>query len=104
MGFSSAKTYDIEVWLPSQQAFREISSCSNFEAFQARRANIRWRPKAGKKDTKSEFLHTLNGSGLAVGRTLVAILENCQQADGTVAIPTILQPYMGGIQKIEQSA
>lgn len=104
MGFSSAKTYDIEVWLPSQQAFREISSCSNFEAFQARRANIRWRPKAGKKDTKSEFVHTLNGSGLAVGRTLVAILENYQQPDGTVAIPTVLQPYMGGIQKIEQSA
>lgn len=104
MGFSSAKTYDIEVWLPSQQTFREISSCSNFEAFQARRANIRWRQKSGKKDTKSEFVHTLNGSGLAVGRTLVAILENYQQSDGTVAIPTVLQPYMGGVQKIEQSA
>lgn len=103
MGFSAAKTYDIEVWLPSQQVFREISSCSNFEAFQARRANIRWRPKAGKKDAKSEFVHTLNGSGLAVGRTLVAILENYQQPDGTVMIPKGLQPYMGGIQKIQQS-
>jgi seryl-tRNA synthetase len=103
MGFSAAKTYDIEVWLPSQQVFREISSCSNFEAFQARRANIRWRPKAGKKDTKSEFVHTLNGSGLAVGRTLVAILENYQQPDGTVAIPKVLQSYMGGIEKIERS-
>ncbi|MCE3223933.1 MAG: serS [Nitrospira sp.] len=103
MGFSAAKTYDIEVWLPSQQVFREISSCSNFEAFQARRANIRWRPKSGKKDTKSEFVHTLNGSGLAVGRTLVAILENYQQPDGTVAVPKVLQPYMGGIEKIERS-
>lgn len=103
MGFSATKTYDIEVWLPSQQVFREISSCSNFEAFQARRANIRWKPKAGKKDAKSEFVHTLNGSGLAVGRTLVAILENYQQADGTVAVPEVLQPYIGGIQKIEQS-
>ena len=103
MGFSSAKTYDIEVWLPSQQVFREISSCSNFEGFQARRANIRWRPKAGKKDAKSEFVHTLNGSGLAVGRTIVAILENYQQPDGTVTIPAVLHPYMGGIQKIEQS-
>ncbi len=104
MGFSAAKTYDIEVWLPSQQTFREISSCSNFEAFQARRANIRCRPKAGKKDAKPEFVHTLNGSGLAVGRTLVAILENYQQPDGSIAIPTVLQPYMGGIQKIERSA
>lgn len=103
MGFSAAKTYDIEVWLPSQQTFREISSCSNFEAFQARRANIRYRPKAGKKDAKPEFVHTLNGSGLAVGRTLVAILENYQQPDGSVAIPTVLQPYMGGVQKIERS-
>jgi seryl-tRNA synthetase len=103
MGFSAAKTYDIEVWLPSQQVFREISSCSNFEAFQARRANIRWRPKTGKKDPKPEFVHTLNGSGLAVGRTLVAILENYQQPDGTVAVPKVLQTYMGGIQKIEQS-
>jgi seryl-tRNA synthetase len=103
MGFSAAKTYDIEVWLPSQQTFREISSCSNFEAFQSRRANIRCRPKTGKKDSKPEFVHTLNGSGLAVGRTLVAILENYQQPDGTVTIPTVLQPYMGGIQKIERS-
>ncbi|WHZ15262.1 MAG: Seryl-tRNA synthetase [Nitrospira sp.] len=102
MGFSAAKTYDIEVWLPSQQTFREISSCSNFEAFQARRANIRWRPKAGKKDAKSEFVHTLNGSGLAVGRTLVAILENYQQPDGTVSIPPALQPYMGGLERIRK--
>jgi len=89
---SSAKTYDLEVWLPGQQLFREISSCSNFEAFQARRANIRWRPEGGKK---SEFVHTLNGSGLAVGRTWLAILENYQQADGSVLIPPVLQPYMG---------
>ncbi len=92
MGFSSAKTYDIEVWLPGQQLFREISSCSNFEAFQARRANIRYRPE-GK--TKTDFVHTLNGSGLAVGRTWLAILENYQQADGTVMIPEALRPYMG---------
>src|SRR6202158_3553724 len=92
MGFSAAKTYDIEVWLPGQNLFREISSCSNFEAFQARRANIRYRPE-GKN--KTEFLHTLNGSALAVGRTWVAILENYQQADGSVRIPEVLQPYMG---------
>src|SRR5579862_2061309 len=92
MGFSSAKTYDIEVWLPGQNLFREISSCSNFESFQARRANIRYRPE-GK--TKTEFLHTLNGSALAVGRTWVAIVENYQQADGSVRIPEALQPYMG---------
>jgi len=92
MGFSSAKTYDIEVWLPGQNLFREISSCSNFETFQARRANIRYRPE-GK--SKTEFLHTLNGSALAVGRTWVAILENYQQADGSVRIPEVLQPYMG---------
>jgi len=92
MGFSSAKTYDIEVWLPGQNLFREISSCSNFESFQARRANIRYRPE-GK--SKTEFLHTLNGSALAVGRTWVAILENYQQADGSVKIPQALQPYMG---------
>jgi seryl-tRNA synthetase len=92
MGFSSAKTYDIEVWLPGQQLFREISSCSNFESFQARRANIRFRPE-GKK--KSEFVHTLNGSALAVGRTWVAIVENYQQADGSVLIPEALRPYMG---------
>ncbi len=92
MGFSAAKTYDIEVWLPGQNLFREISSCSNFETFQARRANIRYRPE-GK--SKTEYLHTLNGSGLAVGRTWVAILENYQQADGSVRIPEALQPYMG---------
>ena len=92
MGFSSAKTYDIEVWLPGQQLFREISSCSNFESFQARRANIRYRPE-GKN--KPEFVHTLNGSGLAVGRTWLAIVENYQQADGSVVIPEALQPYMG---------
>jgi len=92
MGFSSAKTYDIEVWLPGQGLFREISSCSNFESFQARRANIRYRPE-GK--SKTELLHTLNGSGLAVGRTWVAIVENYQQADGSVRIPEALQPYMG---------
>ncbi|HZR29235.1 MAG TPA: serine--tRNA ligase [Terriglobales bacterium] len=91
MSPSSAKTYDLEVWLPGQQLFREISSCSNFEAFQARRANIRWRPE-GKK---SEFVHTLNGSGLAVGRTWLAILENYQQADGSVLVPPALEPYMG---------
>jgi len=92
MGFSSAKTYDIEVWLPGQGLFREISSCSNFEAFQARRANIRYRPEGAKK---SELVHTLNGSGLAVGRTWVAIVENYQQADGSVLIPEVLRPYVG---------
>ena len=93
MGFASAKTYDLEVWLPGQGLYREISSCSNFEAFQARRANIRYRPQA---KGKSEYLHTLNGSALAVGRTWVAIVENYQQADGTVRIPDALVPYMGG--------
>ena len=92
MGFASAKTYDIEVWLPSSNEFREISSCSNCEAFQARRAGIRFKPKAGGK---SEFVHTLNGSGLAVGRTWIAIVENYQQADGSVVIPEALRPYMG---------
>jgi seryl-tRNA synthetase len=92
MGAASAKTYDIEVWLPGQQLFREISSCSNFEAYQARRANIRFRPE-GKN--KTEFVHTLNGSGLAVGRTWVAIVENYQQADGSVVIPEALRPYIG---------
>ena len=91
IGFSAAKTYDIEVWLPGQNLFREISSCSNFETFQARRANIRYRPEGR---SKTEFLHTLNGSALAVGRTWVAILENYQQADGSVRIPEVLQPYM----------
>jgi seryl-tRNA synthetase len=93
MGFSSAKTYDLEVWLPGQGLYREISSCSNFEAFQARRANIRYRPAGAKK---SEFLHTLNGSGLAVGRTYLAVLENYQQADGSVRVPEALVPYMNG--------
>ena len=92
MGASSAKTYDIEVWLPGQQLYREISSCSNFEAYQARRANIRYRPE-GKN--KTEFVHTLNGSGLAVGRTWVAIVENYQQSDGSVVIPEVLRPYIG---------
>ena len=92
LGFSSAKTYDLEVWLPGQQLFREISSCSNFEAFQARRGNIRYRPE-GK--SKTEFVHTLNGSGLAVGRTWLAIIENYQQADGSVVVPEALRPYMG---------
>lgn len=98
MGFSSAKTYDIEVWLPGQNTYREISSCSNFEAFQARRANIRYRPQGQKK---SEFVHTLNGSGLAVGRTWLAILENYQQADGRVRIPDALVPYMNGETMLE---
>jgi len=97
-GFSSAKTYDLEVWLPGQQLYREISSCSNFEAFQARRANIRYKP-AGPK-AKNEFVHTLNGSGLAVGRTWLAILENYQQKDGSVTVPDVLRPYMGGLEKI----
>lgn len=98
IGFGSAKTYDIEVWLPSQNTFREISSCSNYEGFQARRAGIRFRRAGG---AKPEFVHTLNGSGLAVGRTWIAIVENYQQADGSVIIPEALRPYMGGIEKIE---
>ena len=97
LGFSSAKTYDIEAWLPGQEAYREISSCSNFEDFQARRASIRFRREEGGK---VEFVHTLNGSGLAVGRTLVAVLENYQQADGSVIIPEALRPYMGGVDRI----
>jgi seryl-tRNA synthetase len=100
MGFSSAKTYDIEVWLPSQQRFREISSCSNFEAFQARRANIRFRGSDGKR----QYVHTLNGSGLAIGRTWLAILENFQQKDGSVTIPEVLQPYMNGLREIRKEA
>jgi seryl-tRNA synthetase len=98
MGFSSAKTYDLEVWLPSQNRFREISSCSNFEAFQARRANIRYRGEDGKR----QFVHTLNGSGVAIGRTWLAILENYQQKDGSVAIPEALRPYMGGMEIIKK--
>ena len=97
MGFAAAKTYDIEVWLPSQKTYREISSCSNTEAFQARRANIRVRPNG---TGKAEFAHTLNGSGLAVGRTLIAILENYQQKDGSVVIPEALRSYMGGVEVI----
>jgi seryl-tRNA synthetase len=96
MGFSSAKTYDLEVWLPGQSAYREISSCSNFEAFQARRMQARYRNAQGK----TELVHTINGSGLAVGRTLVAILENYQNADGSVAVPVALQTYMGGVKSL----
>lgn len=99
LGFSSAKTYDIEVWLPSYNNYREISSCSNFEDYQARRANIRFRPEA---KAKAEFLHTLNGSGLAIGRTVAAILENYQEEDGSVTVPKLLQPYMGGLTKIDK--
>ncbi len=98
-GFSSAKTYDIEVWLPGQKAYREISSCSNFEAFQARRMQARFRNEKGKP----EPVHTLNGSGLAVGRTLIAVLENYQNADGSVAVPAVLRPYMGGTEKITRA-
>jgi seryl-tRNA synthetase len=98
MGFASAKTYDLEVWVPSQNRFREISSCSNFEAFQARRANIRYRTEEGKR----QHLHTLNGSGLAIGRTWLAIIENYQQKDGSVIIPEALRPYMGGMEVIRK--
>jgi seryl-tRNA synthetase len=98
-GFSSAKTYDIEVWLPAQDTYREISSCSNFEAFQARRMQARYRNEKGKP----ELVHTLNGSGLAVGRTLVAILENYQNADASVTVPAVLRPYMNGAEKISRA-
>ena len=98
LGFSSAKTYDLEVWLPGQSAYREISSCSCFEGFQARRMQLRWKNPETKE---SEFLHTLNGSGLAVGRTLVAVIENYQNADGSITIPKVLQSYMGGLTKIK---
>jgi seryl-tRNA synthetase len=101
LGFSSAKTYDLEVWLPSSREYKEISSCSNFEAFQARRANLRFRRA---KQGKTEHLHTLNGSGLAVGRTWLAILENYQQADGSVIIPEALRPYLDGLERIEPPA
>ena len=100
LGFAAAKTYDIEVWIPSQQTHREISSCSNFEDFQARRAGVRYRPD-GKG--KLDYVHTLNGSGLAVGRTLVAILENFQREDGSIMIPEVLYPYMGGLERITAS-
>ena len=97
-GFSSAKTYDLEVWLPGQGGYREISSCSNCEAFQARRMQARWRnPETGKP----EPVHTLNGSGVAVGRALVAVLENYQQADGTVTVPQVLRPYLGGLERLK---
>ena len=101
LGFGAAKTYDIEVWLPSQKTFREISSCSNYEEFQARRAQIRFR-RAGR--AKPEYVHTLNGSGLAIGRTWIAVLENYQQRDGSILIPEALLPYMNGLEKIEASA
>ncbi|MGH9893092.1 MAG: serine--tRNA ligase, partial [bacterium] len=97
LGFASAKTYDLEVWLPGQNAYKEISSCSNFEAFQARRAGIRYRLE-GK--SKSDFVHTLNGSGLAIGRTWMALVENYQQADGSVAIPEVLRPYLHGLERL----
>jgi seryl-tRNA synthetase len=97
MGFAAAKTYDIEVWLPAQKAYREISSCSNFEAFQARRMQARFRSDKGR----NELVHTLNGSGLAVGRTLVAILENYQEADGSVVVPEVLRPYLGETRAIK---
>jgi seryl-tRNA synthetase len=97
MGFSAAKTYDIEVWLPGQAAYREISSCSNCTDFQARRASLRYRPEPG---AKPRFLHTLNGSGLAVGRTLIAVVENYQESDGSVRVPEALRPYMGGLERI----
>ena len=100
MGFASAKTYDLEVWMPSREGFMEISSCSNCADFQARRANIRFKREA---KGKPEFVHTLNGSGLAVGRTVSAILENYQQADGSVVVPEALRPYMGGLERIVKS-
>jgi seryl-tRNA synthetase len=97
VGFASAKTYDLEVWLPGLGKYREISSCSNCEAFQARRAGVRYRPEGGGK---AEYCHTLNGSGLAVGRTLIAVLENYQEADGTVTIPAALRAYMDGLERL----
>ena len=97
LGFSAAKTYDIEVWLPGQGTYREISSCSNCTDFQARRAAIRYRPAPKQRP---QFVHTLNGSGLAVGRTVVAIMENCQQEDGSIAVPEALRSYMGGLERI----
>ena len=100
LGFSSAKTYDIEVWLPGQNLYREISSCSNFLDFQARRAEIRLKKKGAKGTT---LVHTLNGSGLAVGRTVVAIMENYQQADGGIVVPEVLRPYMGGLDFIRKT-
>jgi seryl-tRNA synthetase len=98
LGFGAAKTYDVEVWIPSEGTYREISSCTNYEEFQARRMNTRYRPE---KSAKPEFVHTLNGSGLAIGRCVIAILENFQNADGTVTVPEVLRPYMGGLERIE---
>jgi seryl-tRNA synthetase len=100
MGFSATKTYDLEVWLPAQNTYREISSCSNTEAFQARRMQARFR----NAQNKPELVHTLNGSGLAVGRTLVAVLENFQNADGSVTVPAALRPYLGGVERLEVMA
>jgi seryl-tRNA synthetase len=100
MGFSATKTYDLEVWLPAQNTYREISSCSNTESFQARRMQARYRNAQGKP----ELVHTLNGSGLAVGRTLVAVLENFQNADGSVTVPAALRPYLGGVERLEVPA
>lgn len=97
MGFAAAKTHDLEVWLPGQASYREISSCSNCEDFQSRRADIKYRPSAG---SRARFLHTLNGSGVAIGRTLIAILENYQHADGTVTVPEALRPYLGGLERL----
>lgn len=98
MGFGAAKTYDLEVWLPAQEAYREISSCSNMQDFQARRMQARFRRKGAKKP---ELMHTLNGSGLAVGRALVAVLENYQQEDGSIVVPEVLRPYMGGVEVLK---
>ena len=98
LGFSAAKTYDLEVWLPGQERYREISSCSNFETFQARRLRARWR---NTETRKPEYVHTLNGSGLAVGRTLVAIMENYQNEDRTISVPDVLRPYLGGCDRIQ---
>jgi seryl-tRNA synthetase len=100
MGFGMARTFDLEVWLPGQNAYREISSCSNAHEFQARRMNARFRAEGETKGTR--FVHTLNGSGLAVGRTLVAVMENYQEADGSIRVPKVLQPYMGGIDLIRR--
>jgi seryl-tRNA synthetase len=100
MGFGSEKTYDIEVWLPGQNAFREISSCSTFGDFQARRAQIRYRPGVPGSNEKPRLVNTLNGSGLAIGRTLVAILENGQEKDGSIRLPEAIRPYMGGLERI----
>ena len=98
VGFSAAKKFDVEVWMPSYNRYVEISSCSNFESFQARRADIKYRPQQGGK---SEYLHTLNGSGLAVGRTLAAIMENYQNADGSITVPAKLRPYVGGVEVVK---